>query len=129
MKKISLFVLFMVACNRAPDLPDPIMDYEGFVRSSAGALCAKIVRCYAGIYRALPEEMQRRISAKECEESALADLDEKLELHTPVMKQMSVACYRDLLDGKCEEFAALSYWNPSCMILREHSERAFSDGS
>ncbi len=130
MRKLN--VLLLVGCSvftcAKPDLrPDPVTDYPAYVAWASRGICDRILFCFSSLARSVSPEKQKQITVANCSASALKDLDRKIALHTPSMRENSVKCYETLLEADCFDFGALVYWDPSCMMLRRETDEVYEE--
>ena len=135
---ISLFIkifcvfflihVFMISCRQEKvSLPDPKKDYKAYIVKATGAMCEKMLGCYEKINRNVSPEFQKLITKEKCTERALKDLDEKLSVQTPTMLIHSVSCYDAILDTDCKEMGLVSMYHPSCISLRDESNKVYAN--
>ena len=126
---ISLTAVIIVSssfCAKEKELPPP-ENYKLFTEVSAELLCEKMLVCYEKLYRTVSPALRKELTVDSCKKTALKDLDKKLALHTPRMKFLSVSCYKAILKTPCNQFAAISVFDPTCSALRKESADAFAN--
>lgn len=125
---LLLFAGIASGCGEQKEMtPDPVTDYEGFIRFNADRICEKSLRCMVRLTRSMSPETKKLLDAEQCKNAALKNLEEKLALHTPQMKMLSVSCYQAILDSSCKKFAETAYWDLNCLQLRKLSKKVYRE--
>lgn len=122
---IALVLVFASGCREPkPELPSPA-NYPEFIKGGAEAICIRLKYCTTKIIRTLSPGLQNRVTVSGCVETALADAEKKLAVHTPEMIQFSVLCYQAIVEAPCDQIALMAYWHPACNRLRQVSNERF----
>ncbi len=124
-KKVSLRNLFLVIslvflshCKQKNQDLLKIKDYKEFNVEVVKASCKKVRECFTYIYRTFPEDIAKNSSLKECESSALKNLDQKIEKHDLKIQALAKSCYTNLLSSNCKTLPLIIVTDPNCALLK-----------
>jgi hypothetical protein len=119
---IFIFLLFTLIfnynCKRNKQEISKISDYREFNIEAAKKSCAKVRECFGYIYRTFPESILKKSTIEECENSALLNIDKKIETHTSNIQLLARTCYVPILNSNCKDLPLVIITDPNCNLLR-----------
>ena len=125
LRSILLVLVIVGSCAKRPEPPKFQGDFSKWIDRTSQAMCVKMQTCYGKIFRTLPSEKRKNLTATQCVKTVLQNKEEKIKRHTPEMRLLAIQCYMNILKTPCKKFAEAAFFDPSCIRLNLLADTAY----